>query len=285
MLPDNERISLMEMEVEEMAAEATDESSERNEDDDGYVPDRVMILFMGRGHEHALTSFQHYAPDAVHLITSDELRSGYVRRLNTWSKRYGFRKGTVQSVSDLFEASSIDSLLSRVFSVATHEFNHSGGRMLSHTWSIGITGGTMHMAAVATLASNILDASAFYVVRPKEGEAVMPNKQVIEMPTMVSLKTAMALNASDVKALMEEGTGEIPDLLENTGVEPWLLCRLEASGILETHHTRPVWRLTQTGGQLLTMLRTGPMFSLRLGDENSQQEEAEGGDYDGGFHG
>ena len=61
----------------------------------------------------------------------------------------------------------------------------------------------MHMAAVATLASNILDSKAFYVIKPADGEAVMPNKQVIELPTLISLKTAMALKPMDVSIMME----------------------------------------------------------------------------------
>ena len=114
--------------------------------------DSVLILFMGRQHAHAVTSIQHYAPDAVHIITSDDFRKSYVRRLNDWSKKFGFRKGTVQSVSDLFESTGVPSLLNCVFRVAGHEHAESNGKMETHRWAIGITGGTMHMAAVATTA-------------------------------------------------------------------------------------------------------------------------------------
>ncbi len=263
------------------------EISESNpESEEHYVPDRVLILFMGGTHQHAITSIQHYAPDAVHIITSGDFREAYVRRLNEWSRKYGFRKGCVQAVSDLFEPTSVPSLLSKVFNVAGHEHNLSKGRMETHQWTIGITGGTMHMAAVATLASNILDARAFYVIKPKEGEAIMPNKQIIEMPALTVLKTAMALKATDVNEIMEKESGIIPELLENTQVEPWLLGRLEAVGILETNANEPLWRLTWMGEQVLTMLRSGPMFRLRLGDETFSAFEGENPEnYDGGFHG
>ena len=140
----------------------------------------------------------------------------------------------------------------------------------------------MHMAAVATLASNALDATAFYVTRPKEGEAIMPRKQVFEMPTLISLKTAMVLSPGALRSIMDEGQGELPDLIESTGVEPWLVSRLEASGILETHPSRPVWRLTTPGKHILAMVSSGPMFGMRMIDENRDSIRDEG--YDGAFH-
>ena len=258
-------------------------TEEQADDGNSETPERVMILFMGRNFEHAKASFQYYSPDAVHLITSEELRKPYVRRLNNWSRSYGFRKGTVQSVTDLFEGSSVNSLLSCVYRISSEEFTYSEGRMETHRWVVGLTGGTMHMAAVATLASNALDATAFYVSRPKEGEAVMPMKQVFEMPTLISLKTAMALSPRSLEALMEEGKGEIPELFEEKVVEPWLMHRLEASGILETHPSQPMWRLTKQGWEILTMVRSGPMFGFRLYDETRETKDGDG--YDEAFHG
>lgn len=272
-------------EEREMNEEAPEDRADDTQFDEDYRPDRVMILFMGSHHQHALTSIQHYVPDAVHIITSDDFREKYVRRLNEWSKKYGFRKGKVESVPDLFERTATDSLLSCVFRIAGHENNHSDGRMMPHMWRVGITGGTMHMAAVATLASNILDSQAFYVVKPEEGEAVMPNKQVIELPTLISLKTAMALNPADVPAIMEASEGTLDDLFENTEVEPWLLARLEAVGLFQTHPSEPRWNLTWSGHQILTMMSSGPMFNLRLGDEMRRAEASSQGDnFEGGFY-
>ena len=260
----------------------TTEESQSDSEESTTEPAKVMILFMGRNFEHAKTSFQYYSPDAVHLVTSDELRKTYVRRLNNWSKRYGFRKGTVQSIGDLFEPSSIDSLLSCVFSVVSVESRLSEGPISTHMWSVGITGGTMHMAAVATLVSNALDANAFYVTRPNEGEAVMPRKQVFEMPSLISLKTAMALNPSTLRNLIQEESGDVSDLVEANGVEPWLVGRLEASGIIETHRSKPIWRLTKPGRHILGMVSSGPMFGMRMIDEEREPIQDEG--YDGAFH-
>ena len=265
-----------------MSEEDIEGNNEPDEEGSSNPPDRVMILFMGRNFEHAKTSFQYYSPDAVHLITSEEMRKPYVRRLRNWSKTYGFRKGTVQSIADLFEGSSINSLLSCVFRIVSEEHRVSEIPVETHMWTVGLTGGTMHMAAVATLASNALDATAFYVTRPKEGEAIMPRKQVFEMPTLISLKTAMVLSPGALRSMIEEGRGELPELIENKGVEPWLVNRLEASGILETHPSRPLWRLTSSGKHILAMVSSGPMFGMRMIDENRASTQDDG--YDGAFH-
>ena len=85
-----------------------------------------MILFMGGSHEHAVTSIQHFVPDAVHIITSDKFDRAYRRRLKQWSQKYRFRRGTVQAVSDLFEPSSVSSLIGCAWRVAGHEHGLSG---------------------------------------------------------------------------------------------------------------------------------------------------------------
>ena len=250
-----------------------------------YPTERVMILFMGSHHQHALTSIQYYVPDAVHIVTSDDFRDKYVRNLNEWSKKYGFRKGTVQSVPDLFERTAAESLLSCVFKIAGSEYNRSEGWITPFHWRVGITGGTMHMAAVATLAANILDSQAFYVIKPEEGEAVMPNKQVIELPSLISLKTAMALNPIDVSFLLDQGGGHLDDLGSNTEMQPWLVGRMQAVGMMETHPTEPQWRLTSSGHQVLTMLSSGPMFGLRKGDAIAKMAPSDdGGDFESGFY-
>ncbi len=247
--------------------------------------ERVMILFMGSHHQHALTSIQYYVPDAVHIITSDDFRDKYVRMLNEWSKKYGFRKGTVESIPDLFERTAADSLLSCVFRIVGVEYKHSSGGITPFHWRIGITGGTMHMAAVATLAANIIDSQAFYVIKPGEGEAVMPNKQVIELPSLISLKTAMALNPVDVSFILQQGEGHLDDLGSNTEVQPWLVGRMKAVGMMEAHPSEPRWRLTPSGYEVLMMLSSGPMFDLRMGDAIAKMDSSgNGDDLESGFY-
>ena len=229
--------------------------------------DIVLILFMGRSHAHAVTSIQHYTPDAVHIITSDDFRKSYIRRLNDWSKKFGFRKGTVQSVSDLFEETSVPSLLNCVFRIAGHENTLSEGKMEPQRWAIGMTGGTMHMAAVATTASSILDTRVFYVIKPAKGESVMPNKHVIEMPGLHSVKMAMALNPRDITTMMKEGGGSIPELIGSTDIEPWMIGQMSHRGIIEIHPDGNEWRVAPMGKQLFTMLNSGPLWSSVLATE------------------
>jgi len=251
----------------------------------GEEADSVLILFMGRVQVHAITSIQHYTPDAVHIVTSDEYRSQYVRRLNDWSKKFGFRKGTVQSVSDLFESSSVSSLLECVFKVAGHENALSEGKMEPHRWRVGITGGTMHMAAVGTMASGILDATAFYVMKPEDGETVMPNKHIIELPGLSALKVAMALSPIDISRMMELGSSEIGELLESTEIQPWMISPMHQGGLIDIHPEKPVWKMAPSGRRIFTMLRSGPMFQSLIRDQAIKLMEQHESSKDTHYHG
>ena len=232
------------------------------DDDAEFTSDNVMILFMGGSHEHAITSIQHFVPDAVHIVTSTKYEKPYRRRLSDWSKKFKFRRGTVQSISDLFEPSSVSSLIGCAWRVAGHEHDFSEGRMDTWKWTIGITGGTMHMAAVASLVAGVLDAHAFYVIKPEEGTAIMPNRDVIMLPGVHALKMAMALNPLDLDFMMSDDTGDLDRLFEETGVEPWMMDLMETSLLVETNPDEPEWRLTPMGGKLLTMLRSGPLHGM-----------------------
>ena len=77
-----------------------------------------MILFKGRNFEHQ-DPFQYYSPDAVHLVTGRiERRTSAV---STTGPRGTVSKGDVQSIGNLFESSSIDSLLSCVCLVSVEQ--------------------------------------------------------------------------------------------------------------------------------------------------------------------
>jgi len=113
----------------------------------------------------------------------------------------------------------------------------------------------------------------------------MPNKQVIELPSLISLKTAMALNPVDVSFLLDQGGGHLDDLGSNTEVQPWLVGRMQAVGMMETHPTEPRWRLTPSGHEVLTMLSSGPMFDLRRGDTIAKMAPSGDGDvFESGFY-
>ena len=98
------------------------------------------------------------------------------RRLKDWSKQYGFREGGVNSVADLFEPSAVISLVNEVVSIQAQEKELYGDDE-EYLWLIGITGGTMHMAAAGTYAGVLLNSRIFYVIQPPEGV----NQCLIEM--------------------------------------------------------------------------------------------------------
>ena len=217
--------------------------------------DEVMILFMGGQHEHAITSIQKFTPDAVHIVTSDKFEKAYKRRLNDWSKKYDFRKGTVQSVEDLFEETALTSLIASIFKIAGHEFHLSDGEMETWRWNIGITGGTMVMAATGTLLASLLDAGAFYVVKPPEGKAIMPNRDIIVLPEVDALKVIMALNPTDIEYMVMDQDRDLQSLHENTTIRPWMMMLLqEKAGVIELQLETGKYRLTRFGSTLLTMI-------------------------------
>ena len=219
--------------------------------------DEVMILFMGEHHEHAITSIQRFTPDAVHIVTSDKFEKSYKRRLNDWSKKYDFRKGTVQSLDDLFEETALGSLIGCVFNIGGHEFRLSEGEMNTSMWKVGITGGTMLMAAAGTMMASLLDAQAFYVTKPAEGKAIMPNKNIIILPEINTLKMLMSLNPSDVVYLamnLHNEENSLEELHKNTSIAPWMMMMLDAEGILDIDLSSGSYQFSVFGIRLLTML-------------------------------
>ena len=228
-------------------------------DDSPSGIDNVMILMMGENHEHAITSIQRFTPDAVHIVTSDKFEKSYKRRLNDWSKKYDFRKGTVQSLDDLFEETALGSLIGCVFNIGGHEFRLSEGEMNTSMWKVGITGGTMLMAAAGTMMASLLDAQAFYVTKPAEGKAIMPNKNIMILPEINTLKILMTLNPIDVEYLvMNFGNEEnsLEELHKNTSIAPWMVMTLDSQGILDVDLISGSYQFSVFGIRLLTMLAT-----------------------------
>jgi len=250
-------------ETEDISPSEIDEKKELTEDGPRPRPDRVLVLFMGGHHEHAITSIQHYVPDAVNIVTSDRFHTQYVRRLNDWSKRFDFRKGVVQSVEDLFEPTAVDSLLGCVFDIVRHEHtleDTQGGAPDTSLWKVGLTGGTMHMAAVAMTAASLLDSTAFYVIKPGDGEAVMPNRDVIEFPSLSAMKMAMSLKPTEVAYMHEVAKGTLEDIHTKTSVLPWMMVEMHSRGMVNLDMENAEWSLTELGFKVFRMLLTGPHF-------------------------
>ena len=118
------------------------------------------------------------------------------------------------------------------------------------------------MAAVASMAAGILDALPFYVLKPNENEAVMPNKHVIELPNLSALKTVMALNPLDLRKIKDIGEGPIEEFQRQTEIQGWTIGALEQSGLIMLHPEEPRFLVTPLGHKVITMLGSGPMFEM-----------------------
>lgn len=242
--------------------------------DEGRLKNR-MILFMGKSHEHAPPSFQKFIPDQVHIITSDIFRKEHMRRLNTWSKKYGFTKGKVKSVDDLFEESSINSLMKCVFELVEHSNQEKPPGSISN-WYIGLTGGTMHMAASATLAGSLIGARLFYVIKPGEGQSVMANKHVFEFPTLGAIGLSLKVATKDLIYLRTKEKGDFEHFKENCDIPSYFFELMREKGLVTIGEKG--WEVTLLGKRcfevVLSSAISGELFELRksLNDRKSKSE-------------
>jgi hypothetical protein len=235
-----------------------------------------MILFMGKSHVHAPPSFQKFIPDEVHIVTSELFRKEHVRRLNNWSKKYGFVKGKVKSVDDLFEDTSVDSLMKCVFEIAESE-TPTLGPDINSNWFIGFTGGTMHMAASATLAGSIIGARLFYVIKPSEGQLVMANKHVLEFPSLGGLGLSMKVATADLVYLLTKEKGEFKDFEGNCEIPPFFFNMMVEKGLATRDESS--WELTSLGKRSFEMILSSnisaELFNLKksISERKSQSGE------------
>lgn len=205
-----------------------------------------LILFMGERVEHAITSIQKYVPETVYIVTSDKFASKHKRRLNEWSKQYNFKQGGVKSINNLFDQSAVTSLLNEVISIRHEEHNLHESDL---DWYIGITGGTMHMAAAGTYAGILLGSRVFYVIQPPSGSKPMPNRDVIEFPQLLGLGTVMH-QPIELISFLRAGSGLIKDLAEIMP-EPvfWKFCEMDILFIDEDK-----WFVTEEGTTILKLV-------------------------------
>ena len=192
----------------------------------------VMILFMGGTEEHAITSFQRYLPDSVHIVTSDKYAERYETLLDQWSDEYGFRRGVVSFVDDLFEPSGMTSLIGAFYGALHDERTNGPERPQAPPLAIGITGGTMHMAVTGAYLSQIVGGFVFYVLRPKEGQAVVPNRDVVQFPIADTMKVALQTNVNDIDYLMSKQRGTVEELSSESGVNEYWFNTLRNYGML-----------------------------------------------------
>ena len=223
-----------------------------------------LILFMGERIEHALTSIQKYTPETVYIITSEKFASKHKRRIKEWSKHYSFRPGGVKSIDNLFDKSAVTSILNEVISIRREEDEMQESNL---SWLMGITGGTMHMAAAGSYAGLVLGIKLFYVSMPQGESKPMPNRDVIEFPQLLGLGMAMHLPI-EILSYLKKGTGELNELAEFMSEKIfWHLCEMDLLFL-----DAGKWFLTEEGHVILNLVGETPI-AQSLKDERLKEFE------------
>jgi hypothetical protein len=237
----------------------------------------VMILFMGGTEEHAVTSFQKYYPESVHIVTSDKYAEKYETLLDQWSGEYGFRRGVVSFVDDLFEPSGMHSLVGAFYGALHDERENGPERPHAPQLAIGITGGTMHMAVTGAYLAQVVGGFVFYVLRPKEGQAVVPNRDVIHFPIADCTKIALQTNVKDINYLMSKQKGTMEELSES-GINEYWFDTLRGNGMLGINEDG--WYVTVHGADAFNYVagtRIWSNFHSMLEFFNDKDKEGRGG--------
>jgi len=137
-----------------------------------------LVLTIGKSKEHAITAIQKFSPDHLILITSKDLISSTKSRLTRWKKQYAL-DGAVFIIEDLFGYAGPENIMTQTF-LAMDALKSIDCEEIY----LGITGGTMHMAAVATSAATMSGIPVFYVKQPDGEQVVQPNKDILMMPNI-----------------------------------------------------------------------------------------------------
>ena len=219
----------------------------------------VMVLFMGGTEDHAETSFQKYLPESVHIITSDKYAEKYEGLLDKWSSGYGFRRGVVNFVDDLFEPSGVNSLVGAFYGALFDERENGPERNATPQLAIGITGGTMLMAVTGTYLAQLAGGFVFYVLRPKEGQAVVPNRDVIQFPVAESTRIALQTNANDIGYIMSKQSGTMEDLFSESGVNDYWFDTLLKGGMVGINDDG--WYVTVHGADAFNYVASSRIWS------------------------
>ena len=228
-----------------------------------------LILFMGKRTEHADVSIQRYVPEVVYVVTSEELREESQIHLERWSSMYDVRAGGVKSVDDLFESTSVGSLLNAVAEIRTTEKEDGPEK-----WYVGLTGGTMHMAATAVYASILMDMQPFYVIRPQKGLGLeqMPNRDVLEFPAFNGMDAVLGLMPDHLSAIAS-GEGSIKDLVESKLPER-LFKKLHYSGVIDIDKENMTWKTTELGLAITEFANTPlQQFFKKMQEELQSRED------------
>tara|TARA_B100000609_G_C17159937_1_gene405588 strand:- start:71 stop:808 length:738 start_codon:yes stop_codon:yes gene_type:complete len=224
-----------------------------------------LVLTIGKTKEHAITAIQCFNPNRLALVTSEELASTTRRRLTQWKKQFDL-DGEVFIIEDLFGPTGPENIMTQTF-VAIDSLRKVGCSMVH----LGITGGTMHMAGVATSVATMQGMQVFYVKQPDGDQVVQPNKDVLLMPNISAFRAMRAMPAEIIDMFYTSVT-------ERKGNEQGLLTMEQANaanlprqllemyieiGILE-HIEKDLYKLTYAGYSIVKFARKTPNIDRLL---------------------
>lgn len=232
-----------------------------------------LILTIGKSTEHVKTSLQHYSPDFLVLLTSEEYASTTRRKLSHWKKQYNL-EGDVFVITDLFTEESAENIMTETLK-AIDVLNMAKMDPIF----MGITGGTMHMAAAAASAATIADVPVFYVKQPDGEQIVQPNKDVIEMPTLgaFSKLSKLPIEALELfRSVFTEKEGEDKGNITvseagGIGMPKSFLDYLTAQRMLEKIDSS-TYEFTYSGFSMVRMLHTNPNIAKLIKAKTEKME-------------
>jgi hypothetical protein len=238
-----------------------------------------LILTMGRSAEHVKTSLTKYSPNYLVLVTTEEFASTNRRRLANWKNRYDI-KGQVLVIKDVFSEEGGLNTMMRIYEAYSIciDFNVESKILL------GITGGTMNMAASAAAAASTLGIKMFYVIKPKSGKAIQPLRDVVELPAAraMSLMFLMPLRVLVLlKICIEDGVhgkGRYvldAEMFDRINLGEGRFWALKEAKIIQNMDKKPGhWVITELGIEIISHVTNTPLMLKHI--ENFEEEKKNG---------
>jgi len=232
-----------------------------------------LILTLGKSTEHVKTSLLNYSPKHLIILTSEVFASTARRQLSHWKKQYNL-EGDVFVIDDLFTTNAAENIMENTF-LAIDFLRMKKFKPIF----LGITGGTMHMAAAAASAATIVDIPIFYVKQPDGEQVMQPNKDIIEMPSLSAFSQISSIpppalqlfiSAFTEKEGSEKGTVHKSEA-ESIGIPPGYLDLLTELRVLDKIE-KSTYKVTYMGASIVRMVSENPYISALI-DARKEKEE------------
>ena len=230
-----------------------------------------LALTIGKSKEHAITAIQKFNPQHLILITSEDLASTTKARLTRWKKQYDL-DGDVFIIEDLFGYMGPENIMTQTF-LAMDALKALDCKEIY----LGITGGTMHMAAVATSAATMSGVPVFYVKQPDGEQVVQPNKDILMMPNINAFRAIrnMPVEVIDLfrSIVVDRESDEKGILTKNqadeAGIPSHFIDYLRIMGMLD-QLDEDTHKLTYAGWTVVKLVRKSPNLDRMMDMLDSQ---------------